>query len=168
MLAFLQRNVFADIIKRKEVMALPNLAEDLAYVSPLCVVGEGICVAGSLLRVFIDFVRRGLCVWVLPGSCRLALRGGSPLLMCSCRQKGHHVLYKVAFSLLEWLVLHAAGRCAACSARQGRLQSAPHMRLQLTCPWLQITPGPKALMHPDVEASLPGNTYNALTRKAGE
>eukprot|EP00891_Asterochloris_glomerata_P002772 jgi/Astpho2/2772/gw1.00050.23.1_t len=40
----------SNIIKRKEVMALPNLAEDLAYVSPLCVVGEGICVAGSLLR----------------------------------------------------------------------------------------------------------------------
>ena len=63
-LAFLQRNVFADIIKRKEVMALPNLAEDLAYVSLLCV-----CIARSLLRAFIDFVARGFCVM----SCSWAL-----------------------------------------------------------------------------------------------
>ena len=53
-------------------------------------------------------------------------------------------------------------------AAQRRLQSAPGMHLRLSCLRLQITPGPKALMHPDVEAALPGNTYNALTRKAGE
>ena len=28
--------------------------------------------------------------------------------------------------------------------------------------------GPKALMHPDVEEALPGTTYNALTRRAGQ
>ena len=59
-LAFLQRNVFADIIKRKEVMALPNLAEDLAYVSLLCVLGEHISVARSLRHVFIDLCARWL------------------------------------------------------------------------------------------------------------
>ena len=57
-MAFLQRNVFADIIKRKEVMALPNLAEDLAYVSLLCVLGEDSCIAS----VYIDLVAKALCV----------------------------------------------------------------------------------------------------------
>ena len=32
----------------------------------------------------------------------------------------------------------------------------------------QVVVGPKALMHPDVEEALPGTTYNALTRRAGQ
>ena len=77
-LTLLQRNVFADIIKRKEVMALPNLAEDLAYVSLLCVLGEDNCSARSLLHVCIGFWQKACVYWVLSGPCRLALQGGSP------------------------------------------------------------------------------------------
>ena len=78
MMAFLQRNVFADIIKRKEVMALPNLAEDLAYVSLLCVLGEHICIARSLLHVTADFLAKVSRLVATFRPRRLALRGSSP------------------------------------------------------------------------------------------
>ena len=92
-------------------MALPNLAEDLAYVSPLCVVGEGICVAGSLLRVFIDFVRRGLCVWSLT-HVQLPSEGASRSLQGCFQLAG---MVGVACSWEVCSLQRQAGKAAICT-----------------------------------------------------